>query len=156
MKAKVQKIVLLVGMLWIAMLAMAGVYAAYPVHLGGNPNYILCDAHMGVAWYVDRSSLVVQKYAPPQYIIAVNVVRTYDADKGSTVIQGVDTKRFFYNIDLQQMYVDRNGTDNWHYLDPNGSWAATGVSMPAGEIAFALAYGMQVYGIYDNSFYSRI
>ena len=156
MKTKVQKIALLVGMLWIAMLAMVGAYSAYPAHLGGNPNYILCDGHMGVAWYVDRSSLVVQKYEPPQYIIAVNVVRTYDADKGSTVIQGVETKRFFYNIDLRQMYVDSDGTNNWRYLNPNGSWAATGVSMPAGEIAFALAYGMKFYGIYDNSFYNRI
>ena len=47
--------------------------ANYPTHLNGNANYILVDGHMGTAWYVDKSSLVVQKYEPPQYIIAVNV-----------------------------------------------------------------------------------
>ena len=128
----------------------------YPDHLNGDPNYILCDGHMGVAWYVDRSSLNVQKYAPPQYIIAVNVVTVPDADKGSTAISQVKTYRFFYNSDLVRMYVDRNLNDNWSYLDPNGSWAQTGIIMPTGEIAFALAYNYKFYGKYDDAFYNRI
>lgn len=40
-------------------------FANYPTYLNGNRDLILCDGHMGVAWYVDRTSLVVQKYEPP-------------------------------------------------------------------------------------------
>lgn len=68
------------------------------------------------------------------------------------------------------MYVDRDGTSNWHYLKPMGSWAETGISMPAGETAFYLAYGRRFYGgklwynsflqrnerVYQDSFYQRI
>ena len=68
------------------------------------------------------------------------------------------------------MYVDQNGNSNWRYLDPNGSWAETGISMPAGEMAFALAYNLKFYGgkkfynsflrksicPYDDSFYRAI
>ena len=153
--AAAKKIMLAFFLIFISFLGTAHV-DGYSSHLGGNPNYILCDGHMGTAWYVDRSSLVVQKYEPPQYIIAVNVVTVNDADRGNTFISNVKTYRFFYNSNLGQMYIDRNNNDDWRYLNPNGSWAATGISMPAGEIAFALAYGMKFYGIYSNSFYNRI
>lgn len=128
----------------------------YPDYLNGDSNYILCDGHMGYAWYVDRSSLTVQKYEPPQYIIAVNVVTVPNADRGNTAISEVRTYRFFYNSDLGQMYVDSRLNDNWRYLDPNGCWAETGIVMPAGEIAFALAYHMKFYGVYSDSFYDNI
>lgn len=139
--------------------SVAFAYNPYPTHLGGNSNYILCDGKMGTAWYVDRSSLNVQKYAPPQYIIAVNVVTVNNANNGNTDISQVKTFRFFYNSDLVQMYEDRNLHDDWRYLDPNGSWAETGIAMPAGEIAFALAYNYKFYGSragYTNDFYNRL
>lgn len=132
-------------------------FANYPTHLYGDKNFILCDGRS--AWYVDRSSLNVQKYEPPQYIIAVNVVRVDNADRRSTEIKNVHTYRFFYNSDLGQMYADFNNNDNWRYLNPQGSWAETGISMPAGEIAFALAYNYKFYGdraYYSDDFYNRI
>ncbi|MBR3622405.1 MAG: hypothetical protein IKN43_03530, partial [Selenomonadaceae bacterium] len=49
-------------------------FANYPTHLNGDKNYILVDGHMGVAWYVDRSSLKVKQYLPPHYIITIEVV----------------------------------------------------------------------------------
>lgn len=118
----------------------------YPKHLGGNSNFILVDGHMGTAWYLDRSSLYVEKYAPPQYIIVANVCTVDNANNGSTAIQQVKTYRFFYNWDLRQMYIDRNGNSNWIYLKPLGSWAESGISMPAGEMAFYLAYNLKFYG----------
>lgn len=137
--------------------ALAATYTSpYPEHLGGDANYILCDGHMGSAWYIDRSSLNVQKYAPPQYIIAVNVVRVDDADRGNTAIADVKTYRFFYNIDLGRMYVDRNLNDDWRYINPDGSWAETGIVMPVGEMAFALAYNYKFYGNFGDAFYNRI
>ncbi len=61
-------------------------------------------------------------------------------------ITEVRRARFFYNWDLREMYVDSTGKDGWRFLPPLGSWAETGVSMPAGETAFYLAYKMKFYG----------
>ena len=62
-------------------------FANYPTYLNGNRDLILCDGHMGMGYYVDRTSLVVQKYEPPQYIIAVNVV---------TAVSAIGDERDFY------------------------------------------------------------
>lgn len=169
-------ILILVGMVILAFSAVTS--ANYPTYLNGNRNLILCDGHMGVAWYVDRTSLNVQRYDPPQYIIAVNVVTAssaynneedfYNGGKGR--ITDVKTMRFFYNWNLREMYIDTTGKDGWRFLPPMGSWAETGVSKPAGEIAFYLAYKMKFYGgmsfydsflkknicPYDDSFYGKI
>lgn len=154
--------------------------ADYPTYLNGDRNLIFCDGHMGTAWYVDRRTLVVQKYEPPQYIIAINLVTAQSAygnvvnfyDNGKGKITNVQTIRFFYNWDLREMYVDRTGTDEWKYLLPHGSWAETGIFQPAGETAFYLAYKMKFYGsksfydtflkkshpvyLYSDSFYEKI
>lgn len=167
---------MVVGLLILATSSLA--LANNLTYLNGDRNFIMVDMHMGSIWYVDRSSLVVQQYEPPQYTIAVNVVEARSAigderdflNGGEGAIVSVKTKRFFYNWDLRRMYVDRNGNSDWRYLDPNGCWAATGISMPAGEIAFALAYNLKFYGgkkfynsllrrmmcPYDDAFYSGI
>jgi hypothetical protein len=44
------------------------------------------------------------------------------------------------------MYIDTTGRDGWRFLSQTGSWAETGIYMPAGEIAFYLAYKMKFYG----------
>ena len=133
--------------------------ANYPVHLNGDPNFILVYGHMGTAWYLDRSSLNVQKYAPPHYIIAVNIVSVRNADRGNTDINSVTTKRFLYNWNTRDMYVERNlNASDWRYLRPNGSWAETGVTMPTGEMAFYLAYNLKFYGsmsYFNPNFYAK-
>ena len=167
-------------MVAILVLSIASIASAdYPTYLNGDRNLIICDGHMGTAWYVDRSSLVVQKYAPPQYIIAVNIVEAIGAggnvidfyDGGPGKIVKVKTMWFFYNWDLREMYYDTTGLDGWKYLNPHGRWAECGIRRPAGEIAFYLAYKMRFYGskpfydiyekrthptYYDDDFYARI
>ena len=151
-------------------------FANYPTHLNGDKNYILVDGHMGVAWYVDRSSLTVQSYNPPSYIIAVNVISAQSAiddvqdfyNGGEGVAIGIKTYRFSYDWNSRSMYVD-GGSQGWEYLNPWGCWAETGIRMPAGEMAFALAYGLRFYGEFvkesydgtmyhpfDNDFYESI
>lgn len=135
--------------------------SAYPDHLNGNPNYILCDGHMGYGSYIDRSSLNVQQYKPPIYIIAVNIVTVPDADMGKTKISDVQTYYFLYKYDVREMYVPsrEDSNDDWSLVKPRGSHAETGVDLPAGEIAFYLAYHLPFYGEradFDNSFYGRI
>lgn len=152
-------------------------FANYPTYLNGDRNFILCDGKMGTAWYVDRSSLNVHRYNPPNYIIAVNVVSASSAigseedfytRGGRGKIDSVKTYRFYYNSNDIKMYVE-NKPNDWVYLNPDGSWADTGIRMPAGEIAFALAYNKKFYGnltrrsydgkiynIYSDDFYNRI
>lgn len=169
----VKKIIsIMVGILVLSIASIAS--AEYPTYLNGDRNLIICHGHMGTAWYVDRSSLVVQKYAPPQYIIAVNIVEAvgvggnvidfYDGGPGKIV--KVKTMRFFYNWDLREMYYDTTGSDGWKYLNPHGY----GIRQPAGEIAFYLAYKMRFYGskpfydiyqkrtypVYSDDFYAHI
>jgi hypothetical protein len=130
----------------------------YPDYLNNNHNYILCDGHMGTGWYVIKDSLRVEKYDPPRYIITVNIAQVPDADKLNTRISRVFTNRYFYNYSMKEMYVERNGT--WKHINPNDPWAETGISMPAGEIAFYIAYHMMFYGQfydkYDDAFYLKI
>ena len=169
-------IMLLVVVLMLALSAAAS--ANYPMYLNGDRNFILCDGHMGTAWYVDASSLNVLRYEPPEYVIAVDVVTARSAvgneddfySGGRGTVTDVRTMRFFYNWDLRQMYVAKEGADDWRLLPPQGSWAETGISMPAGEIAFYLAYHMKFYGskpfynsflkrsttVYNDDFYTRI
>ena len=155
-------------------------FANYPTHLNGDKNYILVDGHMGVAWYVDRSSLKVKQYLPPHYIITIEVVSAESAindannfySGGRGVITGRKLYHFAYHWDSKHMYLGDGsyyGSADWEYIDPRGSWADTGIIMPAGEMAFALAYNMKFYGtltirysdgttypVYSDDFYSRI
>lgn len=146
----------------VIMMMLASAAFAYPAHLNGDSNYILCDGHMGTGYYVDRSSLQVKQYTPPSYIITVNVVSVPDADAGKTKISDVKTYHFMYRYDQRNMYVpmeDPNSDLDWRYLKPRGSYAETGISMPAGEIAFYLAYNLRFYGEragYGDSFYDKI
>ena len=66
---------------------------------------------MGVAWYVDRSSLNVEKYAPPEYVIEVNVVTADSAigdewdfySGGQGKITDVRISWFYYYWNTQRM-----------------------------------------------------
>ena len=148
-----KKILFLLLFLFLAVTTSPTTFANYPAYLNGDRNFILVDGHMGTAWYVDRSSLAVQSYNPPSYIIAVNVISAqsaiddvqdfYNGGEGAAI--GIKTYRFSYDWDSRSMYVDR-GYQGWEYLNPWGCWAETGIRMPAGEMAFALAYGLRFYG----------
>ena len=65
-----KKLLLLMTLIFSIFLSNSAIAGGiYADHLNGDPNFILVDGHMSSAWYIDRSSLVVQKYAPPQYIM---------------------------------------------------------------------------------------
>lgn len=116
--------------------------ASYPQYLGGDENYILCDGHMGVGFYVDKSSLNVEEYNPPHYIIAIDVVSVQDADRGNTEIHKTTTRHYYYNWDERAIYLQTKDGE-WKYLDPQGSRASGASRVKAGKIAFELAYGVE-------------
>ncbi|MDQ0202856.1 hypothetical protein [Pectinatus haikarae] len=115
----------------------------YNEYLNGDPNFKLCDGHMGIAWYVDLSSLNVNLYNPPEYIIGINIISANSDD--NYAIQKIMTYRFKYNYDRQAMYFEKPVTGEWKYIPPDESWANTGVVQSAGEIAFRQAYGIPFY-----------
>ena len=143
-------------------LALSSVTFAYPTYLNGDSNYILCDANMGYGKYINQNSLNIKKYAPPEYIILVEVVTVPDADIGKTRISERKTYAFRYNYDQRRMYVhDDNDEDDWilAYLDPNIHTTGTRITRSIGEMAFYLAYKTPFYGKkagYEDSFYNRI
>ena len=129
----------------------------YPNHLNGDPDYVLTDGHMGTAWYMKKSSLNVELYDPPIYIISVSLYTINNADRGNTTYRDIITCRFRYDWNNRAMYVE-TGYNEWYYLNPHGSWAETGIRMPTGEMAFYMTYGKRFYGTngyFDDDFYSR-
>ena len=120
--------------------------------LNDDPNYVWVDVNQGKCWYIDRSSLYVEKYEPPQYIIVTNVCTVPRASYGETTITNVFPMRFFYNWKENKMYVDKKfGTSDWMYLQPLGPAYINRLNMPAGEMAFYLAYHKKFYGRYKYS-----
>lgn len=130
----------------------------YPKYLDDNQNLFLVYGHMGTAYYADRSSLVVEKDEPPQYILAVKLVEVQFPDRRNSegyfyredaVVTQTIPFRFFYNYDLHEMYIDDNHNDNWVYIPSHFRSNMTRmftIERPAGEIAFALAYNSTFYG----------
>ena len=169
------KIICLLTML-LSFYAASVCSAGYSTYLNNDKNYILCDGHMGRGWYIVRDSLAVEKYEPPEYVIKVQMVSAesaignvddfYNGGKGKIISHF--SKRFKYNWDAKTMFVEYN--KGWRYLNPVGCWAESGIFMPAGEIAFALAYNMKFYGSqkyyiedlhqyvepFDEGFYERV
>lgn len=86
--------------------------AIYPDYWRNDKNFPLVWGHMGTAQYMDKTSLVVQRYDPPNYVIAVNVITVYGADSGNTEIARVDTFRYYYNTAYHMKFY---GAQNWNF-----------------------------------------
>lgn len=113
-------------------------------YLWGNKNFIMCGAHMGCAAYIDKSSIVIEKYNPPVYKLAFIVVWVPNIDKGNSTPAQSNVYHYYYNWDQRCMYEQRtNGT--WRYIPPVGSLAQTGHFF-LGEMAFYIAYNKKFYG----------
>ena len=157
-----KKIFSLVAMLMFVGSSVASAVGWFPDHLYDDPNYIAAYAHMGAGSYVDASSLAVEVYDPPRYILTVDVAQVRDMDRGNTEITSVGTCRFLYDWDGGRVYYDKNtGTNDWKYIPPEGSNAQRGFYGPIAEIAFYLAYGMKFYGddypdAFSDALYERL
>jgi len=128
----------------------------YPQTLD-NGNLVLVDAHMGVGEYAERSSVSVQKYEPPNYQIAINIVDVQFSEEyfkahqnylhSPYTMNGMRTKCFRYNWDRKSVSHQRyDGT--WHDWNINrfNSHADGQPFVPnAAETAFVAAYNMRFY-----------
>ena len=118
--------------------------AEYRDNFGNNHEYVLCGMHAGTGWYINRESVNVLLYDPPNYRIAVDVAVVRDAVNGSTKISQTLHNEYRYDWNERKMYrLEKNG--EWKYLPPVGDVATLGSSYD-GELAFFVAYKMKFYG----------
>lgn len=154
----------------------------------GDKNYILCGAGMGAGFFVDRNSLKVEKYDPPIYILSIDILDAgyYFMDRSKSRLHRRHTDRFMYDYSKREMYLYtpdggndmkwryennyRSNTEKlnkkidwnsqWTYVDPDVYYGEGAVFPTAGEIAFALAYGIKFHGnkyrAFQGDFYDRI
>lgn len=131
--------------------------------LHAHPNsYIRFGGHsIGCSYYMSKSSIAIQKYEPPTYILTVqtydhmNVITPELPEGRIEYISHAKVLRFKYDYDTRKIYVeetDRNGAKHWEYIDPKrmndndysyhrGMWA----KLVAGEMCFYLAYNMSFF-----------
>lgn len=97
---------------------------------------------------VDKTSINVHVYNPPEYIISVRAITHYNGGSKEN-IEYETVYRYRYDYDSRKMYKedkDDNGVVSWKLIDPAASksyhddnWVALG------EIMFYLAYNMSFY-----------
>lgn len=143
----------------------AAVFAGpYPATLDDG-NLVLVDGGMGVGKYADRSSVVAERYAPPDYQLAIRIVPVVFSEEywrahrdylGSPYTVGEPfSLRFRYNWDRRTVAYERGG--RWHDWDVNRDYShAEGDPLipRAAEAAFVSAYNTRFFG--DKTGYSPV
>ena len=143
-------------------------------YFNGDKNYIFCGASMGMGYFVITNTLNVEQYAPPIYIISVDVISVGSYFNGGTKMMWRHTKRFKYDYSTRKMYVyTPNGSgeymrrryesqyrhnkqkmdeartidwnSEWTYVFPDIFYGEGAVFPNVGEIAFALAYKVKFH-----------
>ena len=146
------------------LLLSAAAFANYPATLD-NGNLVLVDAGMGVGRDADRSSVAVERYAPPDYQIAINLVSVNFSDDywrqhetyigGPYTLGDVFTLRFRYHWGRKSIAYQFG--QQWQDWDINRDYShAEGDPMipNTAEVAFVSAYNMKFFG--DKTGYSPV
>ena len=146
---KLFSIFIMLGIMMISTTCFASLYE----DLKNDPNYIYYGgAGTGISFFLDKTSINVNKYEPPVYIIAfINMSYSAGFPKGGTP-ESVSPKTVWYkyNYDSRKMYLGRQNVDgilSWEYIDPqevNLNSTLNSV-VTGGELAFYLAYNMSFY-----------
>lgn len=106
-------------------------------------------------YYIDKNSLEVVQYDPPDYIIRVNEV-SFDNMNEDNSTPYITTWEFKYNIDYHTVYF-RNVYDSYQ-IDPK-DWTFLNTYndeyylLPTAEMAFYLAYEYRFFDNQPDSFY---
>lgn len=121
--------------------------------LRNNPlNYLAVgSSDREISLYIDKNSIHVQEYAPPNYIIAFTEVAysvPINAKSPSEISARTYLVRYKYNLDEQKMYRELKDSDEnfieWQEVIP----VSSGADIPftaKGEVAFCLAYNRSFY-----------
>lgn len=128
-------------------------FASLYEDLKNNPNYIYYGGGgTGISFFMDKSSLIVNKYEPPIYIIAFISMNYSAGFTKSGVPETVHPKVVWYkyNYNLRRMYLGKpniDGTFSWEYIDTKNTNIDSALNsiIAGGEIAFYIAYNMSFY-----------
>lgn len=143
-------------------------------YFNGDKNYLYCGFSMGMGYFVITNTLNVEQYAPPIYIISVDVISVSNYFDGGTKMMWRHTDRFKYDYSTRKMYVyTPNGGEHmrrryenqyrhnkqkmdearaidwnseWTYVFPDVFYGEGAVFPNVGELAFALAYKVKFHG----------
>ena len=128
----------------------------YPQTLD-NGNLICVDGGMGVGYYAAKNSVDVMEYAPPFYVIQIDIVpvtfsESYYRENG-TYIGGsykmgeMWTNYFKYNWDTKTIFFQRDNIWAVWDIKRSHSHAEGNPMIPyAAEVAFVTAYNMKFFG----------
>lgn len=127
------------------------------IHIGSD--------NFGLSFYLDRTTVNVHEYDPPNYVIAFkNVYHLFTPDLDQKVLKEYagyaydGIRRYKYDYSSRKMYVekyDSTGNPYWELLAPlsdeqqrkmiGGEIRGYERDIAQGEIAFFLAYGISFY-----------
>lgn len=168
------------------MVSVASSVAFAQNYLENDPRYIECPIGMGWVSYIDTTSVNVQEYRPPYYIITINKIERNMKDEQNAHLR-YHTFKFKYDYNQRKMYIyipnhgdgfknrymnerkyqkkpvddSINWNSDWQYIAPDVYYGeGTGDMAVAGEVAFAIAYNLKFHGEkyarYQDGFYSKL
>ena len=168
------------------MLSLVSSIAFAQNNMDSDSRYIRCPVGMGFTSYIDTSSVVIDEYQPPQYIISINTIKRHEQDINGEHLRN-RTLKFKYDYAQRKMYLySPNHGDNfknrylndmkyskkpidnsidwdsdWQYISPDVYYGeGTGDMAVAGEVAFAIAYNLKFHGekyrTFQDGFYTKL
>ena len=150
--------------------------ANYPKYLLGDTDYVLCDGHTGVGYYVDLTSVQLISEDEDNCIIYAEVIpANYGPDLLASQFSEEDVEinydntwqyTFLYDYATKKIYMYHSednedsrfflrynrreyiSVDNllYKWLNPKDCWAVWGVAFPAAEKAYKYLYGESFNG----------
>lgn len=168
MKKRVMQVIMVLALL----IAWSGsVFADYPRYLNGDPNCIIIAGHQGTAWYVKKNSVRSLEESGPIAKLSIEVLAVPNAYDGNVNYSSINTYEFYYDASTDtsvQMgmnpqkvmgYFNRSRGE-FVYVNPHASMAEVRITLPAGEMAYAIKYKKKFYGdgiyTFGDSFYSGV
>ena len=123
-----------------------------------SSNYIVCGgASIGIVYYVYKNSIGVQIYSPPNYQIALKMLKySSNGMKGELFRERAYymEKKYKYDYTERKIYIElksEDGNSYWHLIDPKIIGTFSGYKegwdkdMAAAEIAFYNIYGISFF-----------
>jgi len=131
----------------------------FPLHLGGNPNYVFVWGNDWSGDYIVRDSLrIVRHTAPSWYEITVEVAFVGDVLQGNREVGSTKRMGFEYSFEQEGRRLLYSPEDNsgWGYIDANNNRGMNAERKAIAEMAYYLAFGKPFYGYlsgFDSRFY---
>lgn len=152
-----KKIVQMIMALALLLVGTGSVFADYPRYLNGDPNCIIVAGHHGIGWYIKKNSVRTVNEEGPISRLTIEVLTVPDAYDGKVEYTSINTYAFYYDastgtsIDMgmrpqKVMGCFDRSKGEFVYVDPKASMAEIRISLPAGEMAYAIKYKKKFYG----------